>query len=93
MKLTSAVVMEQTPHNYGTYAPDVPGRIGTADTPDEVLARIRGTLTFHIELPSEAGDPVPEPTMSIDDAIAHDGEPSATISTLGHGLHDGRHSV
>ena len=75
MKLTYAVVFEQTPNNYGAYAPDVPGCISTADTPDEMLAMIREALTFHIEALIEDGDPVPEPTMSIDDAIAHHSEP------------------
>ena len=71
MKLTYAVVIEQTPNNYGAYAPDVPGCISTADTPDEMLAMIREALTFHIEALVEDGDPVPEPSMSVDDAIAY----------------------
>ena len=75
MKLTYAVVIEQTPNNYGAYAPDVPGCISTADTPDEMLAMIREALTFHIEALIEDGDPVPEPTMSIDDAIAYHSKP------------------
>ena len=33
MKLTYAVVIEQTPNNYGAYAPDVPGCISTAKPP------------------------------------------------------------
>ena len=75
MKLTYAVVIEQTPNNYGAYAPDVPGCISTADTPDEMLAKIREALTFHIEALIEDGDPVPEPKMSIGDAIAYHCEP------------------
>ena len=71
MKLTYAVVIEQYPSNYGAYAPDVPGCISTAGTPDEMLAMIREALTFHIEATIEHGDPVPMPTMSIDDAIAY----------------------
>ena len=71
MKLIYAVVIEQTPSNYGAYAPDVPGCISTADTPDKMLAMISEALTFHIEGLIEGGDPVPEPTMSIDDAIAY----------------------
>lgn len=67
MKLTYTVVMEQAPNNYGAYAPDVPGCISTADTPDEMLAMIREALTFHIE---ELAEHVPVPSMSIDDAIA-----------------------
>ncbi len=75
MKLTYAVVFEQMPSNYSAYAPDVPGCISTGDTWDEMLAMIREALTFHIEAMIEDGDPVPEPTMSIDDATAHHGRP------------------
>ena len=71
MKLTYAVVIEQYPSNYGAYAPDVPGCISTAGSPDEMLAMIREALTFHIEATIEYGDPVPMPAMSIDDAIAY----------------------
>ena len=74
MKLTYAVVIEQTPNNYAAYAPDMPGCISTAKTWDEMLAMIREALTVHIEFLIEDGDPVPEPTMSIDDAIAHHSE-------------------
>lgn len=71
MKLTYAVVIEQTPNNYGAYAPDVPGCISTAATPDEMLANIREALAFHIDGLILGGDPVPTPVMSIDDAIAY----------------------
>jgi predicted RNase H-like HicB family nuclease len=71
MKLTYAVVIERTANNYAAYAPDVPGCVSTAQTWDEMLAMIGEALTAHIEFLIEDGDPVPEPTMSIDDAIAH----------------------
>lgn len=71
MKLTYAVVIEQTPNNYAAYAPEVPGCISTAKTWDEMLMMIREALTVHIEFLIEDGDPVPEPMMSIDDAIAY----------------------
>ena len=74
MKLTYAVVIEQTPSNYAAYTPDVPGCVSTAGSWDEMLAMIREALTVHIEFLIEDGDPVPEPTMSIDDAIAHHSE-------------------
>ena len=74
MKLTYAVVIEQTPSNYAAYAPDVPGCVSTAKSWDEMLAMIREALTVHIELLIEDGDAMPEPTMSIDDAIAHHSE-------------------
>ena len=71
MKLTYAIVIEQTPSNYCAYAPDVPGCISTADTPVETLAMIREALTFHIEELIDGGDPVPTPSMSVNEAIAY----------------------
>ena len=71
MKLSHAVVMEQTSNNYGTYASDVPGRIGTASGADEMRANILDSLAFHIDGLVRSGDLVPKPAMSIDDAIAH----------------------
>ena len=74
MKLKYAVVFEQTPNNYAAYAPDVPGCISTGKTWDEMQEMIREALTFHIEFLMEEGDPVPEPKMSIEEAIAHHSE-------------------
>ena len=71
MKLKYAVVFEQTPNNYAAYAPDVPGCISTGKTWDEMQEMIREALTLHIEFLMEDGDPVPEPKMSIEQAIAH----------------------
>jgi len=75
MKLTYAGVFEQTPNNYCAYVPDVPGCVGAADTQGEMRAMIREALAFHIEDLIEQGEPLPEPKMSIDDAIAHHNEP------------------
>ena len=75
MKLTYAVVFEQTPNNYCAYVPDVPGCVGAADSLDEMQAMIREALAFHIEDLLESGEPLPEPKMSIDDAIAYHDEP------------------
>ena len=75
MRLTYAVVFEQTPNNYCAYVPDVPGCVSVGDTWDEMQAMIREALVFHIEDMLEQGDPLPEPKMSIDDAIAHHNEP------------------
>ena len=75
MKLTDAVVFEQTPNNYCASVPDVPGCVGAADSRDEMQAMIREALAFHIEGLLEEGEPLPEPKMSIDDAIAYHNEP------------------
>ena len=71
MKLTYAVVFEKTPNNWCAYAPDVLGCISTGDTWEDMLEMIDEALTFHLEGLLEDGDPLPEPKMSIDEAIAH----------------------
>ena len=71
MKLTYAVVFEKAPNNWCAYAPDVPGCGSAGDTWEEMLEMIREALTGHIELLLEYGDSLPEPKMSIDEAIAH----------------------
>ena len=71
MKLTYAVVFEKAPNNWAAYAPDVLGCISTGHTWEEMLEMIREALTSHIELMLEDGDPLPEPKMSIDEAIAY----------------------
>lgn len=70
MKLTYAVVVEQTPNNYAAYAPDVPGCVSTAKTLDEMLEMIREALVLHIELLIEDSEPVPEPRTSTGQALA-----------------------
>ncbi len=74
MKLTYAVVFEKAPNNWAAYAPDVLGCVSVGGTWKEVLEMIDGALTFHIEMMLEDGDPVPEPKMSIDEAISYHGE-------------------
>ena len=75
MKLTYAVVFEQTPNNYCAYVPDVPGCVSTGGTWDEMQAMIREALAFHIEGLLEGSEPLPEPKMSIADVIAYHNEP------------------
>ena len=75
MKLTYAVVFTRCPHNYGAYAPDVPGCISVGDTWDDVQAMIREALVFHIESMVEDGDPIPEPKMSLREAMTDYLEP------------------
>ncbi len=69
MKLTYAVVYEQTPNNYCAYAPDIPGCVSTGKTWGKMQKMIREALTFHIEFMVENGEPVPEPRMSLEEAM------------------------
>ena len=75
MKLQYAVVFEQKPNNYGAYAPDVPGCISTGDTWNEIQEMMQEALTLHIEFTLEEGWPLPEPKLSIEEAIAFHNEP------------------
>ena len=91
VKLTYPVVVEQTSNNYAAYAPEVPGCISTGKTWDEMLEMIQEALTLHIEFLMELGEPVPEPGMSISEAInfhnqglAKDGGVGPTILTKVH---------
>ncbi len=69
MKLRYAVVYEQGPNNYSAYAPDVPGCVSTGKTWRNIQDMIQEALTFHIEFLIEKGDPVPEPRISLDQAM------------------------
>ena len=64
------VTLERGPNNYGASVPDLPGCVAAADTREETLDLIREGIGYHIELMLEDGDPVPEPRMSIEDAMA-----------------------
>ena len=75
MNLKYAVVFEQTPNNYGAYAPDVPACVSAGKTWDEMRANIREALSFHIEGMVQNGEPIPEPRMSVREAMAYHCEP------------------
>lgn len=68
MKLTYAVVFEQTPNNHCAYVPDLPGCVGAADTLDEMREMIREAIAFHIEAMVEHGEAFPEPRLSLAEA-------------------------
>ena len=70
MKLSFTVVFERTPNNFAAYAPDVPGCISTHETWDGIQAMIREAIEFHIEGIQLYGEPVPQPQMSVAEALA-----------------------
>ena len=70
MKYTYAVVIEKAPNNYCAYVPEL-GCASTAKTRDEIIEMAREGMRVHIELMLEDGDPIPEPRMSIRDAIEY----------------------
>ena len=70
MKLTYAVVFEETSNNYSAYAPDLPGCVGTAATLAEAQEIMREAMGIYIEETIEQGEPLPAPQMSMQDALA-----------------------
>ena len=66
-----AVVYERTPKNYAAYPPELPGCGTTSKTWEGIQEMIREAITGHVELMLEDGDPVPDPQMSPNDAMAH----------------------
>lgn len=57
-----AVVIEKADGNYSAYVPDLPGCVATGATEQDVEAKIRDAIRFHIEGLVEDGLPVPPPT-------------------------------
>jgi predicted RNase H-like HicB family nuclease len=61
-----AVIVEEGPTSFGAHVPDLPGCIALADSKEEVLDLIQGAIEFHIEGLREDGQPIPEPSSSIE---------------------------
>jgi predicted RNase H-like HicB family nuclease len=61
-----AVIVEEGQTSYGAYVPDLPGCVAAADTKEEVLELIQEAIEFHIEGLRADGQPIPEPSSSIE---------------------------
>lgn len=61
-----AIVVEWADGNYSAYSPDVPGCIATGATVEETKRNMIEALEFHIEGLRADGDPIPEPSSSVD---------------------------
>ena len=61
-----AVIVEEGENSFGAYVPDLPGCVAAADTKEEVLELIQEAVEFHIEGLREDGQPIPEPSSSIE---------------------------
>ena len=66
MKMKYAVVIEKGETSYGAYVPDLPGCIAAGQTKDEVIKLIHEAIEFHLEGLKENGEPIPEPSSSIE---------------------------
>ena len=61
-----AVIVEEGESSFGAYVPDLPGCAAVGETREEVLRLIQEAIEFHIEGLREDGQPVPEPSSSIE---------------------------
>ena len=61
-----AVVIGKDEKGFGAYVPDLPGCVAAGATRDEVVRLIQSAIEFHIEGLKQDGDPVPEPSSSVE---------------------------
>ena len=61
-----AVIIEEGAGSFGAYVPDLPGCVAVAETREEVLRLIQEVIDFHLEGLREDGQPIPEPSSSVE---------------------------
>jgi predicted RNase H-like HicB family nuclease len=66
MNMKYAVIVEEGKESFGAYVPDLPGCVAAGETKEEVLELIQEAIEFHIEGMREDGQPIPEPSSSIE---------------------------
>jgi predicted RNase H-like HicB family nuclease len=60
------LVIDRMSTGFSAYSPDVPGCAAVSDTEEETCSSFRDALAAHLEVTSEIGDPVSEPSSSVD---------------------------
>ena len=61
-----AVIVEEGENSLGAHVPDLPGCIAAAETKEEVLELIQDAIEFHLAGLREDGQPIPQPSSSIE---------------------------
>ena len=61
-----AVIVEEGENSFGAHVPDLPGCIAVGDTKEEVLELIQEAIEFHLEGLRVDGQPIPQPSSSIE---------------------------
>jgi len=61
-----AVIVEEGETSFGAYVPDLPGCVAVAETRNEVLRLIEEAIEFHVDGLRQDGQPIPEPSSSIE---------------------------
>jgi predicted RNase H-like HicB family nuclease len=73
-----AVVVSASETSYGVHAPDVDGCIALARTREEAIARFGEALALQFEGMVADGDPIPEPTTTVEHVEVEVPAPVAT---------------
>ena len=60
------VIIERTGTGYSAYSPDVPGCAAVGSTEEETRRSFQDALSVHFETMREIGEPIPEPSSSVD---------------------------
>ncbi|HEY0379052.1 MAG TPA: type II toxin-antitoxin system HicB family antitoxin [Pyrinomonadaceae bacterium] len=66
-----AVIIEEGENSFGAYVPDLPGCAAVGETREEALKLIEEAIEFHIEGLREDGQPIPEPSSSVEYVGGH----------------------
>jgi len=61
-----AVIVEEGETSFGAYVPDLRGCVAVAETRNEVLRLIEEAIEFHVDGLRQDGQPIPEPSSSIE---------------------------
>jgi predicted RNase H-like HicB family nuclease len=59
-------VIEKGDKNYSAFVPDLPGCIATGRSLDQLRQNMKEAIELHVCGMKEDGDPVPEPTTSVE---------------------------
>ena len=60
------LVIERTGTGYSAYSPDVPGCAAVGDTEEETRRNFQDALAAHFQAMRKLGEPIPEPSLSVD---------------------------
>jgi predicted RNase H-like HicB family nuclease len=61
-----AIVIEDAGTNLAAYVPDLPGCVATGESKREVKRLIGESIALHLEGMAEDGEPIPEPSSSVE---------------------------
>ena len=53
------IVIEEGPHSFGAYVPDLPGCVAVGETEEEVRQLIKEAIEFHLEDLADGGAQIP----------------------------------